>query len=77
MHDAGVPGEFQQAQADGGLGGRVVHRARYKPNNVRVCVLCKQDRVTKGGSYLGLRRIFICKECKEKREKRNEDRANA
>lgn len=48
-------------------------REGFKPNNIRTCKLCKQDKRTKGGRYLGLRRTFVCEECKPKLEKKHED----
>jgi hypothetical protein len=47
---------------------------KYGSGRVRQCALCKDRKETKGGTYIGPFRKFICKECKEKREKRNEDR---
>jgi hypothetical protein len=45
----------------------------FNPNNERRCHFCKLDKKTKGGKYFGLRRIFVCKECKPKLEKKHED----
>lgn len=51
----------------------MTRREGFRPNNIRTCKLCKIDKRTKGGRYFGLRRVFVCAECKPKLEKRNAD----
>ena len=51
----------------------MTRRVGFKPNNIRICKMCKQDKRTKGGRYVGPSRAFVCEDCKPKLEKRNED----